>query len=215
MSDGKSILVDTSRCTGCRGCQIACKQWNELPATVTKQRGTYQNPADFSFETYKVVRFSEGKQEVTNKAYWHFFSDMCRHCVMPPCQSANENDEIVVEEPSGAVIYTPATANIDFDMALNSCPYDVPRQNPESKVMTKCTMCFDRISNGMKPACVLSCPTSAMEFGERDAILKEVERRVTELKKHYPKAKALDADDVRVIYIVTDDPKKYHTHAQA
>ena len=56
MSDGKSILVDTTRCTGCRGCQVACKQWNNLPGTETKQTGSYQNPSDASFETYKVVR---------------------------------------------------------------------------------------------------------------------------------------------------------------
>ena len=215
MSDGKSILVDTSRCTACRGCQIACKQWNDLPATKTKQTGTYQNPPDFNHETYKVVRFSEGRHEGTNKPFWYFFSDMCRHCVMPPCQAANVGDEIHQDDATGAVIYTPETAKIDFDTALNSCPYDVPRQNPETKVLTKCTMCIDRITNGMKPACVLSCPTGAMEFGERSDILKEVNRRVAELKKTYPKAKALDADDVRVIFIVTDDPKKYHTHAEA
>ena len=215
MSDGKSILVDTSRCTACRGCQIACKQWNNLPATQTKQIGTHQNPQDFNFDTYKVVRFSEGIDEQTKKLYWHFFSDMCRHCIIPPCQVANINEEIVQDEATGAVVYTAATANIDFEMAQTSCPYDVPRQNETTKVISKCTMCIDRISNGLKPACVLSCPTGAMEFGERAEILAEVERRVATLKVSYPKAKALDADDVRVIFIVTDDPEKYHTHAQA
>ncbi len=215
MSDGKSILVDTSRCTACRGCQIACKQWNNLPATETKQLGTHQNPQDFSFDTYKVVRFSEGVHEKTKKVYWHFFSDMCRHCMMPPCQAANENDEIHQDEATGAIIYTPETAKLDFEVARSSCPYDVPRQDEKTKVLSKCTMCIDRISNGLKPACVLSCPTGAMVFGERAEILAEVEKRVSELKKTYPKAKALDTDDVRVIFIVTDDPAKYHEFAEA
>lgn len=214
MSEGKSILVDTSRCTACRGCQVACKQWNQLPGTKTKQTGTYQNPPDFGFETYKVVRFSEGQHENT-KPYWYFFSDMCRHCVQPPCQVASNNNEIIINEATGAVIYTAATANMDFEMARDMCPYDVPRQNPETKVVVKCTMCLDRVLSGMKPACVLSCPTGAIEFGDRKEILEKVKQRVEELKKHYPKAKALDADDVRVIYIVTDDPKKYHSHAEA
>ena len=61
MSDGKTILVDVSRCTGCRGCQVACKQWNELPATDTVQTGSYQNPPDMNGDTYKIVRFSEGR----------------------------------------------------------------------------------------------------------------------------------------------------------
>ena len=214
MSEGKSILVDTSRCTACRGCQVACKQWNQLPGTKTKQTGTYQNPPDFGYETYKVVRFAEGQHE-NGKPYWYFFSDMCRHCMQPPCQVASNNNEIVINEATGAVIYTPATANMDFEMAKDMCPYDVPRQNPQTKVVVKCTMCLDRVLTGMKPACVLSCPTGALEFGDRKEILEKVEKRVAELKKHYPKAKALDADEVRVIFIVTDDPKKYHAHAEA
>ena len=62
MSDGKTILVDVSRCTGCRGCQVACKQWNELPATDTVQTGSYQNPPDMNGDTYKIVRFREGRR---------------------------------------------------------------------------------------------------------------------------------------------------------
>jgi formate dehydrogenase iron-sulfur subunit len=214
MSDGKSILVDTSRCTGCRGCQVACKQWNGLPGTKTKQTGTYQNPPDFSCDTYKVVRFAEGKKKDSREPYWYFFSDMCRHCLNPACMSASSNDEIVQDEDTGAVIYKKETKDIDFETARSNCPYDVPRQNPASKVLTKCTMCIDRIKSGLKPACVLSCPT-AMEFGERADILKLAEERVAELQKTWPEAKAIDADEVRVIFIVTDDPKKYHKHAQS
>ena len=213
MSDGKSILVDTTRCTGCRGCQVACKQWNQLPGIKTKQTGSYQNPPDFSFDTYKLVRFSEGRQEGSKKLYWHFYSDMCRHCMNPPCAVAG--DEIIHDDATGAVVYPKGNKAIDVDTAFEVCPYKVPHGNEATKEAAKCTMCFDRITNGMKPACVFSCPTGAMEFGERDAILKEVETRVALLKKTHPKAKAIDADDVRVIYIVTDDPKKYHEFAEA
>lgn len=213
MSEGKSILVDTTRCTACRGCQVACKQWNQLPGIETKQTGTYQNPPDFTPETYKLVRFAEGQHE-NGKPYWYFFSDMCRHCMQPPCQVASNNNEIVIDEDTGAVIYTEATDKMDFDMAKDMCPYDVPRQHPTTKVVSKCTMCVDRIKGGRQPACVTSCPTGAMIFGERQEILALAEQRVTALKKDYPKAKALDTDTVRVIYIVTDDPKKYHKYAE-
>ena len=211
MSDGKSILVDTTRCTGCRGCQVACKQWNNLPGTETKQTGSYQNPPDASFETYKVVRFAEGRKE-DGKPYWHFFSDMCRHCVNPPCVAAG--DEIVHDDATGAVVYPKGNAKIDFDTALGVCPYNIPRKSDKTAEVSKCTMCLDRQQGGAKPACVLSCPT-AMEYGERDEILKEVERRVAELKKTNPKAHAIDVDDVRVIFIVEDDPKTYYEHAAA
>jgi formate dehydrogenase iron-sulfur subunit len=76
-------------------------------------------------------------------------------------------------------------------------------------------MCIDRVSNGLKPACVKICPTGAMNFGERDEILKLANERLAALKTKYPKAQLIDADQVRVIYLVTDDPRKYHKNAVA
>jgi formate dehydrogenase iron-sulfur subunit len=215
MPNGKSILIDTSLCTACRGCQIACKQWNELPGTKTKQIGTYQNPQDFSAFTWKLVRFAEGKKE-NGKPYWYFFSDMCRHCMEPPCADTIQGfvkDGVIRDEMTGAVVYTARTKSVRFEEVRSSCPYDIPRQDPKTKVMAKCTMCIDRTKNDRVPACVQSCPTSAMVFGDRSQILAKVEKRVQELKKSYPKAMAINAEDVRVIFIVTDDPQKYWKHA--
>lgn len=210
--DGKSFLIDVSRCTGCRGCQVACKQWNELPATKTTQTGTYQNPPDFNENTYKLVRFAEGR--IDGKPYWNFFSDMCRHCLNPPCFAGLDDDEIVQDEATGAVIFTKNTDKSDYDICRAACPYDIPRQDEKTGVMHKCTMCLDRVREGMQPACVLSCPTQAVEFGDRKDILKKMEERLVALKKRFPKVRALNADDVRVIYIVTDDPARYHEYAE-
>lgn len=212
MAEGYSILVDTSKCTACRGCQVACKQWNELPGTPTKNVGSYENPQDLSFQTFKIVRFSEGANG-DGKRYWHFFSEQCRHCMSPGCMAVAEKDEIVQNEKTGAVLFTPETKVLDFKATLEGCPYNIPRQDPKTKVMFKCTMCFDRITNEMIPACVKACPTGAMMFGERDKILDECNKRVEELKKTSPKAMAINPDDVRVIYIVTGDPKTYWKYA--
>ena len=212
MAEGYSILVDTSKCTACRGCQIACKQWNQLPGTQTTNQGTYENPKDLSFDTYKVVRFSEGSNG-NGKPYWYFFTEQCRHCLSPGCMAAVEKDEIVQDEKTGAVIYTEKTKDLDFKETLEGCPYNIPRQDPKSKVLVKCTMCFDRLTNNMIPACVKSCPTGAMIFGERDKILDMTKKRVEELKPTFPKAAAIKPDELRVIYIVTDDPAKYFKFA--
>ena len=214
MADGKSIMVDVSRCTGCRGCQIACKQWNELPATETRQTGSYQNPPDMNADTWKVVRFHDGRGE-DGKPYWNFFSDMCRHCLAPGCLSGAVGDEMIQDEETGAVVYVGDTSQSDFDIALESCTYHIPRRDEKTGPLRKCVMCIDRIKDGLKPACVASCPTGAMEFGERDEILKKVEARVAELKKTFPKAKAVDPNDVRVIYIITDDPAHYAEYVEA
>jgi formate dehydrogenase iron-sulfur subunit len=215
MSNGKSILVDTLLCTACRGCQVACKQWNNLPGTKTKQIGTYQNPQDFSASTWKLVRFAEGRNG-NGKPYWYFFSDMCRHCMEPPCADTIQGlvkDGVIRDEATGAVVYTAKSKGARFEEVRSSCPYDIPRQNLKTKVLAKCTMCIDRIKNDRIPACVQSCPTGAMVFGDRQEILERVEKRVAELKKTYPKAMALNPEDVRVIFIVTDDPEKYWKHA--
>ncbi len=196
MAQGFSILVDTSRCTGCRGCQIACKHWNQLPATITKNMGTYQNPQDLSADTWKVVRFADGKTG-DGKPYWLFFTDQCRHCLSPACMSEAEKGEVIQDEKTGAVIFTPKTKDLNFKATLEACPFNIPRQDPKTKVLSKCTMCIDRITNKQIPACVKACPTGTLVFGERDKILDE----------------ALNSDDVRVIFIVKEDPKKYYKYA--
>jgi formate dehydrogenase iron-sulfur subunit len=215
MADGKSILVDTSRCTACRGCQVACKQWNGLPGTVTKQVGTYQNPQDLSAETWRLVRFAEGRKD-NGKPYWYFFSDQCRHCLEPPCLDALQGHVQgagVHDEATGAVLYTPKSKEAPFEEVRSACPFNIPRQDAKSKVLAKCTLCFDRITNNLPPACVKSCPTGALVFGDRKEIVAMAKKRVDDLKITYPKATALNPDEVRVIYIVTDDPKKYYAHA--
>jgi formate dehydrogenase iron-sulfur subunit len=217
MSDGKTIIMDTTRCTACRGCQVACKQWNGLPGVKTKQTGSYQNPADLGFETWKLVRFSEGLKE-DKKPYWYFFSDQCRHCVNPPCKMTSDTVDpkaIIQDAATGAVVMAKTPYKGSFKEVREACPYDIPRQDEKTKVMSKCTMCFDRITNGMIPACAKSCPTGALTFGERDVMVKAAQARVEELKKTNPKAKAIDLHDVRVVFIVVDDSKKYHKYASS
>ena len=209
----KSFLIDTTLCTACRGCQVACKQWHDLPAEQTVNRGTYQNPADLSFDTYKLVRMSE--EVVDGKLRWLFFPDQCRHCVEPPCQdTAGEPTAIFTEGASGAVIFTANTRGLNAAEIRESCPYDIPRKAADG-TLAKCDMCSDRVENGLLPACVKSCPTGAMNFGERDDIMKLAQKHLAMAKKKYPKATLLDPDDVRTIFLVGFDPNLYHDKAVA
>jgi formate dehydrogenase iron-sulfur subunit len=212
----KSFFIDTSKCTACRGCQIACKQWNMNPATKTVQHGTHQNPDDLSYSTYKLVRFSE--HEVNGKPAWYFFPDQCRHCVQPPCKIIAESigvKAITVDEKTGAVLHNPKikVKEQDFKRIRNACPWDIPRWDSQTQGMAKCTMCIDRIREGLLPACVKTCPTGAMNFGDRDKMLELAQKRLQEVKLKYPKAELLNADFHRTIYLVIDDPKMYHKYA--
>lgn len=212
---GKSFFIDTTKCTACRGCQMACKNWNQNATVPTKNEGTYQNPPDLDGNTFKLVRYSE--QEVDGKPAWYFFPDQCRHCLEPPCKDTIEGyveGGVIQDEATGAVVYLPKSKEAPFDEVRASCPYDIPRQGKDGQII-KCTMCIDRISNGLLPACVKICPTGAMNFGDRDAMLTLAKERLEKLKAKYPKAQLIDADQIRVIYLVVDEPRKYHKNAIA
>jgi len=213
---GKSFFIDTTRCTGCRGCQAACKQWNQNPGTKTLQRGTYQNPPDLSTATFKLVRFSEtGTGGGPN---WYFFPDQCRHCLYPPCKMAADRKAqgaVILDAKTRAVIYNPEVkiSPGDFKEIREICPFDIPRYDEKVGGMAKCTMCFDRVSAGMLPACVKACPTGTMHFGDRSAILKMAENRLEEVKKAHRRASLILPEAVRVIFLVKDDPEKYYRFA--
>ncbi len=208
----KAFFIDTTLCTACRGCQVACKQWHDLPAEETKNLGTYQNPADLSFDTYKLVRMKE--EVIDGRLRWLFFPEQCRHCVEAPCLETAGDESAIYQDTSGAIVYTAQTKRLNAGEIIESCPYNIPRKGPDG-TLAKCDMCNDRVINGLQPACVQTCPTGTMNFGERDAMLEAARTRLAVVKKSYPKAMLLDADDVRVIYLVAYDPNMYHEFAVA
>ncbi len=202
---GKAFFIDTTVCTACRGCQIACKQWNQLPATKTQQWGSMQNPKDLCFNTYKVVRFQE-HMGPNNKPVWYFFPDQCRHCLEPPCKEASEDTApggITIDKETGAVLYN-----------KEKLKKAKPETVIETGLLAKCTMCVDRVHNGLLPACVKSCPTGAMNFGDRDKMVELAQKRLSEVKGKYPKATLTGIDDLRVFYLLADEPKAYHKYAK-
>jgi formate dehydrogenase iron-sulfur subunit len=211
----KAILIDTTKCTACRGCQVGCKEWKNFPPVATKQRGTHQNPPDLGPYNVKLVRFSE-HMEADGTVKWYFFPDACRHCLDAPCKSgAALEDSIIQDKETGAVIYTEKTAKEDFAAIKASCPYDIPRLDPKTKRIVKCDMCIDRVRANLLPMCVKSCAMGAMSFGERDVMLKKAAQRLAVVKKEFPKAELLDAESVSVLYLVADTPGKYHKFAVA
>jgi formate dehydrogenase iron-sulfur subunit len=209
----KSFFIDTTLCTACRGCQVACKEWHDLPATETVNRGSYQNPADLSFDTYKLVRMED--KVIDGRVRWLFFPDQCRHCLEPPCQeTAGDPSAIYTDPATGAVIYTAFTKNLDADEIIESCPYNIPRKGPDG-ILAKCDMCLDRVHNGLLPACVKTCPTGAMNFGDRKEMVELAQKHLAAAKKRFPSSALLDPDDVRSIYLVNFDSNLYHEFAVA
>ncbi len=209
----KAFFIDTTLCMACRGCQVSCKQWHDLPGEITQNRGTYENPADLSFHTYKLVRMRE--EVVDGKLKWLFFPEQCRHCIEAPClETAQDPAAIFKDADTGAIIYTPETRKLNADEIIQSCPYNVPRKGKDG-TLAKCDMCLDRVQNGLEPACVKTCPTGAMNFGNRKEMLSLAKARLGTVKKDQPKAMLIDPDDVNVIYLVGYAPDLYFENAVA
>jgi formate dehydrogenase iron-sulfur subunit len=214
----KAFFIDTSRCTACRGCQVACKQWHEHAAVPTRQRGTHQNPPDFTTQNFKIVRFSEHK--IDGRVVWLFFPDQCRHCLVPPCKDAADAyvpGAIVKDEATGAVLYTEATRKLTPEQAQlvhDVCPYNIPKRDEATGQLTKCDWCIDRQRAGFKPACVKTCCTGAMNVGEREDMLTLAHRSLTKVRQTHPKAELLDEESLSVIYLVTEPRNLYYEYAE-
>lgn len=208
-----AFFIDTTRCTGCRACQVACKQWHDLPAEATTNRGTFQNPPDLSFATYKLVRMKEA--EIDGRLKWLFLPEQCRHCIEPPCvDTAMDESAIYKDEKTGAVIFTANTRGLFIDDVIESCPYNIPRRAADG-TLAKCDMCNDRVTNGRPPACVQTCPTGTMNFGTRDEMLELAKQRLAAVGLKHTGAQLVDTDSVGVIYLITEDPVAYSEYLMA
>lgn len=173
-----ALLIDTVRCTGCRGCQVACKQWNKRQAEKTEFFGGpgYQNPKDLSRDTWCLITYNE--VEVNGRFEWVFGKKQCMHCLEPACVSACPV-QALEKLDSGPVIYH-AGKCLGCRYCMLACPFLVPRFEFDSPnpYITKCTMCDDRQDMGEIPACAKACPTGAITFGKRDDMIAEAKQRI-------------------------------------
>ena len=181
----KAMLLDMEKCMACRACQVACKQWNELPAEKTTffaAAGGYQNPIGLSPKTYTLVKFYELEEQ--DKLKWLFRVHRCMQCVDPACVKACPVDPKAMtrDETTGA-IYVNRDLCIGCGACREYCPFTVPVIDTDAGKSTKCTFCFDRLAEGIEPACAKACPTDCLVFGDRDQILEMAQKAKARLEK--------------------------------
>jgi len=179
----KALLTDLAGCIGCRACQAACKQWNGLPAESTHNVGSYENPPRRSAKTWTTVTFNEVSE---GKGFqWVFAKRQCMHCEHPACASACIVGALH-KTAQGPVAYD-GTKCIGCRYCMLACPFGVPTFEWDKPIpyIRKCTMCEDRQAEGKEPACAAACPTGAIAFGERDALLREARSRIRTYPHEY------------------------------
>ena len=168
-------LVDMSRCIGCKGCEVACKEWNELGVEPTTNFGSYQSHRDLSPDTWLLMRFNE--IEVDGDLQWLIKKDACHHCEDPGCLSACPAPGAIVQYENGIVDFNQENC-IGCQFCVAGCPFDIPRFNQATRTVFKCNMCIDRVEAGLEPACVKTCPTAAISWGSKEDMLSLADRKV-------------------------------------
>lgn len=201
-----AICIDIARCTACRACQVACKNWNQLKAEKTENRGTHENPPDLSANTWNRISMAETRKK-DGGLNWSFFNDRCRHCSPPPCEEGAEDvpGAVTVDE-TGAVVYSEKTAQVKFEDFLSYCPYNIPRQDPVTHRIFKCNMCIDRIKNGLKPACVTACLTGTLNFGTKEEMVALANKRVEQLGGD---ANLYPGEDYHTMWVLPETSENY------
>jgi formate dehydrogenase beta subunit len=173
--------IDTTICIGCKACEVACQEWNDLEVLPTSQTGSYQTIPTLDASYWNLIRFKEQPIEGGGLA-WLMRKDQCMHCADPGCLQACPAPGAIVQYANGIVDVNPEQC-IGCGFCETGCPFDVPRFSIESKKMAKCTLCVDRVGVGLEPACVKACPTGCLRFGAKEDMLRIGAHRVGQLKE--------------------------------
>ena len=213
----KAILYDATKCTACRGCQAACKQWNDLEADVTTNTGSYENPPDLTPRTWLKMRFKELPLGNNGDIAWLFTRRACMHCTDAGCVKVCPTKAVYHHEDFGFVAYNKDICT-GCGYCVEACPFDVPRLEGNSltgkKKMHKCLFCFDRVSNGLEPACVKTCPPGALAFGNRDEMVALGQARVETLGGDARLYGETELDGLHVMYVLAYSPEEHKLPAK-
>ena len=183
------FLTDTTLCIGCKACEVACKQWNQLPMDNLGFTGfSYDNTGDLGAATWRHVAFVErigdgdGRRPTSLQPFqsnWLMMSDVCKHCVNAGCLEACPTGAIVRTEFDTVVIQQDVCNGCGY--CLPACPFGVPELSATDHKAHKCTLCYDRLRDSLEPACAKACPTDSIQFGPVDALLARARQRVDAL----------------------------------
>jgi formate dehydrogenase iron-sulfur subunit len=222
MPEAMGFFTDTTVCIGCKACEVACKSWNQLPSDDGGQPAmsglSYDNTVRLSGTNWRHVKFIE-QFDAQYDGRWLMMSDVCKHCVQAGCLEVC---------PTGAIIRTEFdTVVIQSDVCngcracIGACPFGVIDINPVSNTAQKCTLCYDRMSAGLEPACSKACPTDSIQFGPIDELRRRAQARVEQLHAQGMTGAYLYGADpdgalggLNSFYLLVDRPEVYGLPAE-
>ncbi|HUA53045.1 MAG TPA: formate dehydrogenase subunit beta [Candidatus Sulfotelmatobacter sp.] len=207
-------LIDISKCIGCKACQSACLEWNDMRQEVGTNHGVYDNPEDLTPSMFTLMRFTEWVNPETQNLEWLIRKDGCMHCADPGCLKACPAPGAIVQYSNGIVDFVHENC-IGCGYCVKGCPFNIPRISAVDRKAYKCTLCSDRVAVGQGPACAKACPTHAIVFGTKEEMTQHAATRITDLKSRgFANAGLYDPPGVggtHVMYVLphADKPELY------
>jgi formate dehydrogenase iron-sulfur subunit len=204
--------IDVTTCIGCKACEVACVEWNDHPFRETVFDNTYQTMPTTEWNYYNLIKFNEHQRD-DGSLMWLMRKDQCMHCEDPGCLRACPADGAIVQYTNGIVDFQQENC-IGCQYCVSGCPFDIPKFNPATKKVYKCTLCSDRVGAGLEPACIKACPTGCLHFGTKQEMVQLADARVAQLKNDslfpMPNAGVYDPQSIggtHVIYVLHDITK--------
>jgi formate dehydrogenase beta subunit len=199
--------IDTTTCIGCKACEVACVEWNDMPFQTTSFDNTYQTMPSTDWNYWNLIKFNEHRRE-DGTQMWLMRKDQCMHCEEPGCLKACPADGAIVQYTNGIVDFNQQNC-IGCQYCVTGCPFDIPKFNPQTKKVYKCTLCSDRVGNGLEPACIKACPTGCLSFGTKTEMKEKAETRAQQLREQsgFHDAGVYDPQSIggtHVIYVLHD-----------
>ena len=174
-------LIDVSKCIGCKACQSACLEWNDMREPVGVNVGVYDNPHDLTPNMFTLMRFTEWENPQSGNLEWLIRKDGCMHCEDPGCLKACPAPGAIVQYANGIVDFVKENC-IGCGYCVKGCPFNIPRISQVDHKAYKCTLCSDRIAVGQQPACAKACPTHCITFGTTAEMVGLADKRIVDLK---------------------------------
>jgi formate dehydrogenase iron-sulfur subunit len=212
----KGFFTDTTVCIGCKACEVACKQWNQLPDDgMFFSSMSYDNSVALGGNTWRHVNFIE--RQGADKFSWLMLSDVCKHCQRAGCLEACPTGAIIRTE-FDTVFVQPDVCN-GCGYCVVSCPFGVIDRLEDDGRAWKCTLCYDRLKDDMEPACAKACPTDSIVFGEVAELREKAAARVAQLhERGVPEAYLYGCDEenqpgtggLNAFFLLVDEPEVYN-----
>ena len=204
------FFTDTTLCIGCKACEVACKEWNELPGHAPQFRDSYDNTGQLDDQNWRHVQFHEFTTPKGGVA-WNMMSDVCKHCAMASCMEVCPTNAIIRTE-FDTVYIQPEVCNGCRD-CIAACPYHVIGFNEKTGLAQKCTFCYSRLQQNLTPACAKACPTESIKFGELNQMREVAASRVAQLQAQGVSQARLYGDKeyggLHALFLLMDKPEAY------